>query len=69
MAPKTVLITGSNRNIGLAFAKYYTKHGWNVIAAARNPDAAEDVSSRAFPAKRCAFVLFVPETEGISLRW
>ncbi|KUF78187.1 C-factor [Phytophthora nicotianae] len=32
---KTVLITGSTRGIGLAFAEYYTKAGWNVIGTAR----------------------------------
>ncbi|RLN44625.1 hypothetical protein BBJ29_001189 [Phytophthora kernoviae] len=41
--PKTVLITGSNRGIGLAFAQHYTKQGWNVIATARNVDTAEDL--------------------------
>ena len=33
----TVLITGSNRGIGLAFAEYYTAAGWNVLATARSP--------------------------------
>jgi NAD(P)-dependent dehydrogenase (short-subunit alcohol dehydrogenase family) len=38
----TVLITGSNRGIGLGFAAYYAEAGWNVIATARNPrDASE----------------------------
>ncbi len=37
----TVLITGSNRGIGLAFARQYAEKGWNVIATARNPEAAE----------------------------
>ena len=38
----TVLITGSNRGIGLGFAAYYADAGWNVIATARNPlDASE----------------------------
>lgn len=32
---KTVLITGSTRSIGLAFAEYYTKQGWNVIGTTR----------------------------------
>ncbi|KAG2531009.1 hypothetical protein JM18_001914 [Phytophthora kernoviae] len=33
---KTVLITGSTRGIGLAFAAYYVKAGWNVIGTARS---------------------------------
>ncbi|OWZ17704.1 Short chain dehydrogenase [Phytophthora megakarya] len=45
MATKTVLITGSNRGIGLAFAQHYVKEGWNVIATARNVEAAEELKS------------------------
>jgi NAD(P)-dependent dehydrogenase (short-subunit alcohol dehydrogenase family) len=39
-ARPTVLITGSNRGIGLGFASHYAQDGWNVIATARNPDEA-----------------------------
>ena len=34
----TVLITGSNRGIGLELARQYAERGWNVIATARKPD-------------------------------
>jgi NAD(P)-dependent dehydrogenase (short-subunit alcohol dehydrogenase family) len=37
----TVFITGSNRGIGLEFAKQYAERGWNVIATARKPAKAE----------------------------
>ncbi|KAG3108049.1 hypothetical protein PI124_g11624 [Phytophthora idaei] len=43
MSAKTVLITGSNRGIGLAFTKHYVANGWTVIAAARNPQSATDL--------------------------
>ena len=43
----TVLITGSNRGIGYAFASHYAREGWNVIATARNPDAAADLQALA----------------------
>jgi len=43
----TVLITGSNRGIGLAFARYYSAAGWNVIATARAPGAATDLQELA----------------------
>ena len=46
-APPTVLITGSNRGIGLAFAKWYAEQGWNVIATCRSPGQAEDLQSLA----------------------
>lgn len=36
----TVLITGSNRGIGLEFTRQYAALGWNVIATCRRPDAA-----------------------------
>lgn len=39
----TVLITGANRGIGLAFAQLYAAEGWEVIAADRAPLAAIDL--------------------------
>ena len=38
--PGTVLITGSNRGIGLELARWYAKQDWSVIATARKPDKA-----------------------------
>ena len=46
-APPTVLITGSNRGIGLEFARQYAQRGWRVIATARNPDAADELHALA----------------------
>ena len=46
-AMPTVLITGANRGIGLEFARQYAADGWQVIAACRNPDKAEDLRSLA----------------------
>ena len=37
----TILITGANRGIGLAFAGEYARRGWQVIATCRNPGKAE----------------------------
>jgi len=38
--PGTVLVTGSNRGLGLEFAKQYAALGWTVIATARSPEGA-----------------------------
>ncbi len=41
----TVLITGSNRGIGLEIARQYAERGWTVIATARKPEAADDLKA------------------------
>ena len=41
----TVLITGSNRGIGLELARVYAERDWNVIATARKPAAADDLKA------------------------
>ena len=41
----TVLITGSNRGIGLALAEHYAKEGWKVIATCRKPNQAEKLKT------------------------
>lgn len=38
-----VLITGSNRGIGLALANAYATKGWRVIATCRDPDRAVEL--------------------------
>jgi len=43
----TVLVTGSNRGIGLAFAQHYIAAGWNVLATARTPERATELLSLA----------------------
>uniref|UniRef100_A0AAV1VHP6 Ketoreductase domain-containing protein n=1 Tax=Peronospora matthiolae TaxID=2874970 RepID=A0AAV1VHP6_9STRA len=43
MTAKTVLVTGSNRGIGLSLAAHYKNEGWQVIGCARNVDGATDL--------------------------
>ena len=43
----TVMITGASRGIGLEFARAYGASGWQVIAAARNPDTANELRTLA----------------------
>lgn len=49
--PPTVLITGSNRGIGLEFARRYAERGWRVLATCRSPAAASElqVLAKKFP--------------------
>jgi NAD(P)-dependent dehydrogenase (short-subunit alcohol dehydrogenase family) len=37
----SILITGANRGLGLEFTRQYLADGWQVIAACRNPGAAQ----------------------------
>ncbi len=41
----TVLLTGANRGIGLAFAGAYAADGWRVLATCRNPRAAGELGA------------------------
>jgi len=43
----TILITGSNRGVGLALAKEYAGRGWNVIATCRTPAEATELNALA----------------------
>jgi NAD(P)-dependent dehydrogenase (short-subunit alcohol dehydrogenase family) len=43
----TVLITGANRGLGFEFTRQYAAAGWNVIATARKPAAADDLQALA----------------------
>src|SRR5262245_13537937 len=42
---RTVLITGANRGLGLEFARQYSAAGWQVIATARQPEAATELKA------------------------
>ncbi len=43
VAAPTILITGSNRGIGLEFARQYAALGWRVIATCRTPEKADEL--------------------------
>jgi NAD(P)-dependent dehydrogenase (short-subunit alcohol dehydrogenase family) len=50
----TVLITGTNRGIGLELVKQYAEKGWDVIATARAPDKATELQALAKTHKKIA---------------
>jgi len=43
--PRTVLITGANRGLGLEFARHYKDAGWRVIGTARDPQDAQELKA------------------------
>lgn len=43
----TILITGTNRGIGLEFVRQYADSGWRVVATCREPAAAADLQELA----------------------
>jgi len=43
----TVLITGTNRGLGLEFARQYAADGWRVLATAREPEKAKELKQLA----------------------
>ena len=46
-ASPTILLTGSNRGVGLALAKEFAAQGWNVIATCRTPVEATELNALA----------------------
>jgi NAD(P)-dependent dehydrogenase (short-subunit alcohol dehydrogenase family) len=50
--PGMVLVTGSNRGLGLEFVKQYAERGWDVIATARNPEDAKELRELAAKSPR-----------------
>ena len=43
----TVLVTGSNRGLGLEFSRQYAAKGWDVVACTRQPGQAQELNSLA----------------------
>ena len=43
--PKTILITGANRGIGLEFVKQYANEQWQVVACYRNLNLARELTA------------------------
>ena len=45
--PRTVLVTGANRGLGLELVRQYAGKGWAVIATTRNPGSATELGALA----------------------
>ncbi len=46
-APKTILLAGANRGLGLGLVREYLGRGWHVVATARDPAAASELATLA----------------------
>ncbi|KAK4049895.1 hypothetical protein OIO90_005284 [Microbotryomycetes sp. JL221] len=68
MPASTIFITGANRGLGLGMTKILLKRGHNVIAAARNPEAATDFKElkKQYPQSFDTVVLDVAETNSVN---
>jgi NAD(P)-dependent dehydrogenase (short-subunit alcohol dehydrogenase family) len=66
---KTVLITGTNRGIGLEFVRQYTLDGWRVLACCRCPASADVLNDLAkqYPHQVMVHALDVAKHEQIEL--
>ena len=43
--PRTVVVTGANRGLGLEFAQQYAEAGWQVIGTARKPEQSGELKA------------------------
>jgi len=43
----SILVTGSNRGLGLEWVRQYAREGWRVYATCRNPEQAEELQELA----------------------
>lgn len=63
-----ILITGASRGLGLEFTAQYLADGWEVIAACRNPGAAEGLRRLADTAKGSLTVVAMDVTDSASVQ-
>lgn len=63
----SVLVTGSNRGIGLEWCRQYAEAGWRVFATCRHPEAAEELHALAKQNPRLSIhALDVTQAESLS---
>ena len=64
----TVLITGTNRGLGLEFVRQYAAEGWQVFAACRAPDNAKELQQLSAESGGRIRVLAMDVTDTASVR-
>ena len=68
MSQPTVVITGANRGIGLAFVDAHLSAGYSVFAGCRDPAEADDLQSRAAQHPNSLTVLPLDVTDDASIQ-
>src|SRR5687767_7015173 len=68
MEPRTVLVTGANRGLGLEFVRQYADDGWRVFAACRAPKSARELKELASRHAERISVLALDVTDGESVK-
>jgi NAD(P)-dependent dehydrogenase (short-subunit alcohol dehydrogenase family) len=68
MEPRTVLVTGANRGLGLEFVRQYADDGWRVFAACRAPRSARELKELASRHAERISVLALDVTDGESVK-
>ncbi len=64
---ESILVTGSNRGIGLELVRQYATAGWRVFACCRNPAGAKDLNNLANEYKNISvYALDVADTQQIN---
>ncbi len=66
--PHSVLVTGANRGLGLEFARQYAADGWQVYAACRSPETANELQHLAGESGGRIHVLALDVTDTASVR-
>jgi len=57
MSNPTILITGASAGLGVAYAREYASHGWDIILCARRRERMEGVAKE------------LVETYGVKTKW
>jgi NAD(P)-dependent dehydrogenase (short-subunit alcohol dehydrogenase family) len=66
--PHSVLVTGASRGLGLEFTRQYAAEGWQVFAACRAPDSAQELQRLAAESGGQIRVLGLDVTDTASVR-
>ncbi len=64
----SVLVTGTNRGLGLEFVRQYAEDGWRVVAGCRHPDKADELNALATTTNGATTVIAIDVTDRENVR-